>query len=184
MYNFTDGFLEDVAMPVIQYESELELLKFKTQLDEVEQYKKEILNEGLQIEEEGLENIKKSNYALHVLNIASKDFKKLQAEILHNNTFKPRRSNEIVNEKKNNFQSNSDVQNIPFVQEHTFDEFENYTNFHGASYDYPDTGKTDLSNIKNNFNVKNTKTVSRKGNHYFVIILFVKGYVTFFFFKS
>lgn len=45
-------------MPNIEYEAELSAQKLnKTYLEEVEKYKKEVLHEGLQVEEEGLPDI-------------------------------------------------------------------------------------------------------------------------------
>jgi tolkin protein len=50
-----DGFLDDIALPNVGLELEWERQKQnKSYMEEVEKYKKEILMEGLQVEEEGL----------------------------------------------------------------------------------------------------------------------------------
>lgn len=57
---FTEGFFGDIALPNVRYELELDLQKLnKSYLEEIEKYKKEILHEGLQIEEEGLVGLHK-----------------------------------------------------------------------------------------------------------------------------
>lgn len=48
----------DIALPNVRYEMEWSLQKMnKSYLEEVEKYKKEVLHEGLQVEEEGLPDI-------------------------------------------------------------------------------------------------------------------------------
>lgn len=48
----------DIALPNVRYEMEWDLQKVnKSYLEEVEKYKKEVLHEGLQVEEEGLPEI-------------------------------------------------------------------------------------------------------------------------------
>nr|XP_046480526.1 bone morphogenetic protein 1 isoform X1 [Neodiprion pinetum] len=52
------GFLGDIALPNIQYETEWRQQKLnKSYLEELEKYRDEILNEGLQVEEEGLTEV-------------------------------------------------------------------------------------------------------------------------------
>lgn len=49
------GFLGDIALPNIKYETEWREQKLnKSYLEELKKYREEILNEGLQVEEEGL----------------------------------------------------------------------------------------------------------------------------------
>lgn len=49
------GFLGDIALPNTRYETEWRQLKLnKSYLEELAKYKDQVLNEGLQIEEEGL----------------------------------------------------------------------------------------------------------------------------------
>lgn len=51
----TGGFLGDIALPNVKYETEWRQQKLnKTYLEELEKYQDEVLKEGLQIEEEGL----------------------------------------------------------------------------------------------------------------------------------
>lgn len=53
-----DGFLGDIALPNIKYETEWRQQKLnKTYLEELEKYREEVLKEGLQVEEEGLTEI-------------------------------------------------------------------------------------------------------------------------------
>ncbi|XP_029672193.1 tolloid-like protein 2 [Formica exsecta] len=52
------GFLGDIALPNIKYETEWREQKLnKSYLEEIKKYREEILNEGLQVEEEGLTEI-------------------------------------------------------------------------------------------------------------------------------
>ncbi|XP_031835041.1 tolloid-like protein 1 tolkin [Nomia melanderi] len=52
------GFLGDIALPNIQYETEWRQQKLnKSYLEELEKYREEVLKEGLQVEEEGLTEI-------------------------------------------------------------------------------------------------------------------------------
>ncbi|XP_048514923.1 bone morphogenetic protein 1 isoform X1 [Athalia rosae] len=52
------GFLGDIALPNIQYETEWRQQKLnKSYLEELAKYREEILNEGLQVEEEGLTEV-------------------------------------------------------------------------------------------------------------------------------
>ncbi|XP_015432107.1 PREDICTED: tolloid-like protein 2 [Dufourea novaeangliae] len=52
------GFLGDIALPNIQYETEWRQQKLnKSYLEELEKYRDEVLKEGLQVEEEGLTEI-------------------------------------------------------------------------------------------------------------------------------
>lgn len=49
------GFLGDIALPNIEYETEWRQQKLnKSYLEELEKYRDEVLKEGLQVEEEGL----------------------------------------------------------------------------------------------------------------------------------
>lgn len=49
------GFLGDIALPNIKYETEWRQQKLnKSYLEELEKYRDEVLKEGLQVEEEGL----------------------------------------------------------------------------------------------------------------------------------
>jgi len=49
------GFLGDIALPNIKYDTEWREQKLnKSYLEELEKYREEILKEGLQVEEEGL----------------------------------------------------------------------------------------------------------------------------------
>ncbi|KAG7190872.1 hypothetical protein KM043_006933 [Ampulex compressa] len=53
-----DGFLGDIALPNIKYETEWRQQKLnKSYLEELEKYRDEVLKEGLQVEEEGLTEI-------------------------------------------------------------------------------------------------------------------------------
>lgn len=55
---FPGGFLGDIALPNVRYEMEWDLQKAnKSYIDEIEKYRKEVLHEGLQVEEEGLVGI-------------------------------------------------------------------------------------------------------------------------------
>uniref|UniRef100_A0A0C9R6I9 BMPH protein n=1 Tax=Fopius arisanus TaxID=64838 RepID=A0A0C9R6I9_9HYME len=52
------GFLGDIALPNVQYETEWRQQKLnKSYLEELEKYRDEVLKEGLQVEEEGLTEI-------------------------------------------------------------------------------------------------------------------------------
>ncbi|KAK0168286.1 hypothetical protein PV327_002110 [Microctonus hyperodae] len=52
------GFLGDIALPSVQYETEWRQQKLnKSYLEELEKYREEVLKEGLQVEEEGLTEI-------------------------------------------------------------------------------------------------------------------------------
>ncbi|KMQ95009.1 tolloid-like protein 2-like protein [Lasius niger] len=54
-----DGFLGDIALPNIKYDTEWREQKLnKSYLEELKKYREEILKEGLQVEEEGLTGIK------------------------------------------------------------------------------------------------------------------------------
>lgn len=56
--SFPGGFLGDIALPNVRYEMEWDLQKAnKSYIDEIEKYRKEVLHEGLQVEEEGLVGI-------------------------------------------------------------------------------------------------------------------------------
>ncbi len=118
----------------------------KSDQDVIEKYKKEILQEGLQIEEEGLENIRKTSYARDVLKISSKDYKKSDSrKSLENhdvgrdgergggnaNNYKDFKVYLTANDERNDrFKTNPhniDDFDSTFVAEHTFDEYENYT---------------------------------------------------------
>lgn len=51
----TGGFLGDIALPNVKYETEWRQQKLnKSYLEELEKYQDEVLKEGLQVEEEGL----------------------------------------------------------------------------------------------------------------------------------
>lgn len=123
-------FLGDVALPLVQYESELEKAKKnKSYVEEVEKYKKEILFEGLQIEEEGFENVKKNKFMRDLMRISS-----TQNEHKVNNGSK---SNNRKIENTSSTQKPTPIQhfdepeseeNFPIVHEHTLDEYENYMN--------------------------------------------------------
>ncbi|XP_054258423.1 tolloid-like protein 2 [Macrosteles quadrilineatus] len=55
----SDGFLGDIALPNVRYETEWSLQRAnKSYQEEVEKYKKEVLHEGLQVEEEGLPGLR------------------------------------------------------------------------------------------------------------------------------
>lgn len=57
-YLFADGFMGDIAVSNINYESEWQTQKLnKTFQQELERMKQEVYHEGLQVEEEGLTDI-------------------------------------------------------------------------------------------------------------------------------
>lgn len=108
-----------MALPQIQYDVELNHWKEKdSKADEVEQFKKEILVDGLQIEEEGLETIKKTSYARDVLKIPVDSYKE---EIVS----RPNHKNDTENTIFDRLHDDIDV---PSIQEHTFEEWENHSN--------------------------------------------------------
>lgn len=56
--SFSDGFMGDIAVSNINYESEWQTQKLnKTFQQELERMKQEVYHEGLQVEEEGLTDI-------------------------------------------------------------------------------------------------------------------------------
>lgn len=56
--SFSDGFMGDIAVSNINYESEWQSQKLnKTFQQELERMKQEVYHEGLQVEEEGLTDI-------------------------------------------------------------------------------------------------------------------------------
>lgn len=56
--SFSDGFMGDIAVTNINYESEWQTQKLnKTFQQELERMKQEVYHEGLQVEEEGLTDI-------------------------------------------------------------------------------------------------------------------------------
>lgn len=58
--SISGGFLGDIALPNIKYETEWRQQKLnKSFLEELEKYRDEVLKEGLQVEEEGLTGTKK-----------------------------------------------------------------------------------------------------------------------------
>lgn len=55
LFFFTGGFLGDIALPDVKYETELNAKKINETLQrELERLKQEVFHEGLQVEEEGL----------------------------------------------------------------------------------------------------------------------------------
>lgn len=61
---FPGGFLGDIALPNVRYEMEWDMQKAnKSYIDEIEKYRKEVLHEGLQVEEEGLVGIHRKKLA-------------------------------------------------------------------------------------------------------------------------
>lgn len=106
----------DIAMPITHYDLELELSKAKeSEMEEVEKFKKEIMVDGLQIEEEGLENIRKTSYAKKVLKIPAKGLKNANStqSDVETTTFP---------------EVNTDTEIIPQVREHTFEEYQKNAN--------------------------------------------------------
>lgn len=104
----------DIAMPITHYDLELELSKAKeSEMDEVEKFKKEILVDGLQIEEEGLENIRKTSYAKKVLKIPAKSLKNSTQSDVETTTLP-----EVTTE----------AEVIPQAREHTFEEYQKNAN--------------------------------------------------------
>lgn len=112
-----------MALPQIQYDIEPNNWQKKySKADEVERYKKEILIDGLQIEEEGLQTIKKTSYARDVLKIPVDSYKETVP------IFPPTdRNNGTENAISNDNQLRDNI-DVPSVQEHTFEEWENYSN--------------------------------------------------------
>lgn len=54
-FSVSGGFLGDIALPNIEYETEWRQQKLnKSFFDELEKYRDEVFKEGLQVEEEGL----------------------------------------------------------------------------------------------------------------------------------
>lgn len=106
----------DIAMPITHYDLETELSKAKeSEMDEVEKYKKEILVDGLQIEEEGLENIRKTSYAKEVLKIPAKGLK---------NANRTRIDIEVTTFAE----VNTETEIMPQISEHTFEEYQKNSN--------------------------------------------------------
>lgn len=129
-------FLGDVAVPLVQYETELEKAKKnKTYVEEVEKYKKEILFEGLQIEEEGFESVKKSKFMRDIMKISNTAANTTTKESKLNVT-SPKRK--LVPDPQRTTIKPSQVENtdnngeyFPIIHEHTLDEYENYMNSNG-----------------------------------------------------
>lgn len=122
-------------MPVGQYESQsLDYKKTNNgkETDEIEKYKKEIMLEGLQIEAEGLASIQKTNFGRNVLKIPMSDTGKLEAANSENGISSFKNGDVRENNREENKFENTDE--IPFVREHTIDEYMNYTNVQNEFY--------------------------------------------------
>ncbi|XP_065201859.1 protein tolkin-like isoform X3 [Planococcus citri] len=139
-------FVGDVALPMVQYESELENAKKlnKSYADEVEKYKKEILFEGLQIEEEGLENVKKNKFMRDFMkppattaasNVSKQQQRGQRPMAVANSSRKPEgkvgataTKTPFSTDDYSGTNGGNDHQNFPVIHEHTLDEYESYMN--------------------------------------------------------
>jgi len=126
IFVFAEGFLGDVAIPVVEYESEIKAMKAReSELDEIEKYKKEIHCEGLQIEAEGLTGTK---FAKKVLRIPTDNGVGMEQGMNGGSTSDTgSRTSKMWVDERNSEQPRS-VDDVPIIHEHTFDEYDNYTN--------------------------------------------------------
>lgn len=149
----TAEFLGDVALPMVQYESELEKAKKnKSYVDEVEKYKKEILFEGLQIEEEGFENVKKNKFMRDIMKM-SNNAANTTKNLKFNASSTKRKLEETLHPttKQPPIENSDSGEYFPIIHEHTLDEYENYMN--------------SRTNVTNKTQTENTLKVGTLSSH-------------------
>lgn len=95
-----DGFLGDIALPNIRYELEYDLQKMnKSLIEEIEKYRKEVLHEGLQVEEEGLMGLQKKMLTISAKNGSYGILKDGQERAKNRILMKPKNKTEFINTK-------------------------------------------------------------------------------------